>query len=83
MIKPLNNHVLLELVKHDSFIASQKERYEEIGLVIDIDAEQGIRDLLIGKKVLFSGWLAKKFPKEGTDEVYWLVDLKDLVAYEE
>lgn len=36
MIKPVNNHILIEPVKHESFMASQKETYEEIGIIIDI-----------------------------------------------
>lgn len=84
-IKPINGHVLIELVKHESFMASDKERYEEIGQVVALpdDMPERLSDRLWGKKVLFSGWLAKKFPKTGTDDVYWLVDFKDIVAYEE
>lgn len=37
MIKPINGHILIEPVVHESFIASGRDTYEEIGVVIDFD----------------------------------------------
>lgn len=36
MIKPVNGHLLIEPIAHESFMASQRETYEEIGIVVDI-----------------------------------------------
>lgn len=78
-MKPINNHVLIEPVKHDSFIASQRQTYEEIGVVIDIaDSVTGVKK---GDKVYFDSWLAAKYPKNDT-EYYWLVKYEDIRAVE-
>lgn len=37
MIKPINGHVLIEPLKHESFIASQRDTYEEVGIVLEVD----------------------------------------------
>jgi len=37
MIKPVNGHLLIEPVKHETFMASSRETYEEIGVVIEYD----------------------------------------------
>lgn len=37
MIKPINGHILIEPVTHDSFISQAKEVYDEIGVVVDFD----------------------------------------------
>ncbi len=88
MIHPVNGHLLIEPVKHESFVASQRETFEEIGVVlaIDPDFKQGMllsreRWLEIGDKVYFDGWLAAKFPKND-DEWYWLVKWEDVRAVE-
>jgi len=89
MIKPINNHVLIEPLKHDSFIAQQKDTYQEIGVILDV-ADEVVSNLwkgkdmnLIGQKVYFDSWLAKKYPVEGEpDKFYWLVKWDDIVACE-
>lgn len=88
MIKPVNGHLLIEPVVHDSFIATQKETYEEIGVVVELDVSLtylwGDRQLAeVGDKVFFDSWIAAKYPKEGsTDEYFWLVKWEDVRAIE-
>jgi co-chaperonin GroES (HSP10) len=98
MIKPINNHVLIEPLVHDSFIASQKETYEEIGVVVDWATDGSIPftggmtstsgammefgSLRKGMKVYFDSWLAAKYPK-GEGEYYWLVKYEDIRAIED
>lgn len=80
MIQPVNNHLLIEPLKHESFMASQRETFEEIGVVI---ATGGYRldcpDLQVGTRVFFDSWLAAKYPK-GEDGYYWLVKWNDIRA---
>ncbi|MFA5937637.1 MAG: hypothetical protein WC822_07215 [Candidatus Paceibacterota bacterium] len=83
MISPVNLHVLIEPVVHDSFIATQKETYEEIGVVVDADVKIKGYEVQVGDKVYFDSWLAAKYPKEGsTDEYFWLVKWEDIRALE-
>lgn len=98
MIKPINGHVLIEPVKHDSFIPSQKETYQEVGVVIDMDEmlksetylpqwtgegiERPPQIFKEGDRVFFDAWLGKKYPKPNSDDFYWLIRFEDIVAYE-
>jgi len=76
-MKPLNNHLMIQPLETDSFMAQQKTSYEEIGLVLEGPAE------LVGKHVYFDSWVAKKYPVKGTTDQYvWFVKEEDLVAYE-
>jgi len=80
MIKPVNDHLLIEPVPRDSFMASVTERYQEIGTVIDNSA---LSHPPPGTRVYFDAWLAKKYPKEGSEtEFYWLVKYEDVTAVE-
>jgi hypothetical protein len=73
-------------------MATQKTTYEEVGTVIEEYipmkmSPQGLpvktRISLIGNKVYFDSWLAKKFPVKGKPgEFVWFVKYEDLVAYE-
>lgn len=95
MIIPKNGHILIEPLKHESFMSSQKETYEEVGLVVDYDkgfilnridygGGQVISQFLelnIGDKVFFDSWLAAKFPKSD-NEFFWLVKWEDVRAIE-
>lgn len=79
-MKPLNSHLMIQPLETDSFMATQKTTYEEVGVVIDA-AESG--KLLIGCHVYFDSWLAKKFPVKGKPgEFVWFVKFEDVVAYE-
>ncbi len=85
MIKPVNGHLLIEPVAHETFMVSQNEKYEEIGVVVDFDQSSGFLEnldedeLLIGDRVYFDAWLAAKYPKNET-EFYWLVKWEDVRA---
>ena len=91
MIQPVNNHLLIKPVVHDSFIASQTETYEEIGEVLAADKDLlGVQlgtnfnegTIAIGDKVYFDAWLAAKFPGDKDGEHYWLVKWEDVRAIE-
>lgn len=87
MLKPINGHVLIEPITHDSFIATQKETYEEIGIVVDLDVAITAAALGYpiapkkGDKVYFDSWLCSKFPKED-GSFFWLVPFDAIKAYE-
>lgn len=86
MIKPINNHVLIEPVPHETFMQQDRETYEEIGVVVDydgrIDGGTGLHSKMNkGDKVYFDSWLAAKFPKNDK-ESYWLVKYEDIRAIE-
>lgn len=96
MIQPVNGHLIIEPLKHESFMALQKESYEEIGVVVDYDrniksgksfyADNQQFPILIelerGSKVYFDSWLAAKYPKGVDGEYYWLVKWEDIRAVE-
>jgi hypothetical protein len=68
---------MIQPLETNSFIASQKTTYEEVGLVLDGPGE------LKNCHVYFDSWLAKKFPvKDKPDEFVWFVKFEDIVAYE-
>jgi co-chaperonin GroES (HSP10) len=76
MLTPVNGHILIEPLVHESFIASDKGTFEEIGRVLH---RGDILDVNVGDKVYFDSWLAAKFPKNDT-ESYWLVKWEDVRA---
>jgi hypothetical protein len=90
-IKPVNGHLLIEPLPQESFIASDRETYQEIGVVIDYDEDfdddtqvwtgtavaQPPKLINKGDKVYFDSWLAAKFPKD-KDSFYWLVKWEDV-----
>lgn len=82
MIKPVNGHLLIEPLEHKSFMASQRETYEEVGVVLHAgDFVQAGKDIKAGDKVFFDSWLAAKYPKN-EKEYYWLVKWEDVRAVE-
>jgi co-chaperonin GroES (HSP10) len=82
MIKPVNGHLLIEPLKHDAFIASERDTYQEIGVVIEVAVEFPEQfTVKKGDKVYFDSWLAAKYPKNDT-EFYWLVKWEDVRAVE-
>lgn len=84
MIQPLNKHVLIEPVKHDDFVQTQRESFEEIGVVMSFDEVlDGQEGMMVGNKVYFDSWLAVKYPKATTGEFFWLVKYEDIRAYED
>ena len=80
MIQPVNNHLLIEPLKHETFMASDKDIYEEIGVVIGFPQESNF-PIKNGDKVFFDSWLAAKY-REG-DKTYWLVNWNDVRAIDE
>lgn len=81
---------------HETFIATQRETYEEIGVVVAYDkaitgeymydetSSTGVtavpRLINVGDKVYFDAWLAAKFPSEKEGEYLWLVNWADIRA---
>lgn len=85
MIKPVNGHLVIEPVVHEAFIASQRETYQEIGIVVAVASfpPTYTGDIVhVGDKVYFDAWLAAKFPREKDGEFYWLVKCEDVRAVE-
>jgi len=81
MIQPVNGHLLIDPIKHEGFIATQSDTYEEVGIVKEIAKEISLSsELQVGDKVYFDSWLAAKFPN-GKD-FYWMVKWEDIRAIE-
>jgi len=85
MLKPVNGHLLIDPVVHDSFIASQKETFEEIGVVVAIPELYEEIEIAecpkVGDRVYFDSWTASKYPTPD-DKFFWLVKLEDIRAIE-
>lgn len=77
MIKPVNNHILIEPIKHESFISSQKDVYEEVGIVVTF--ANGLENVQVGMRVYFDSWLAARYPKNDKED-FWLVRWEDVRA---
>lgn len=92
---PINNHLLIEPKKNETFMSSDNSKYQEIGTVLAISDTlvYNIIDGMIGKdkkecaikigdEVLFDSWLAKKYPSESgvADEYVWLVEYQNISA---
>lgn len=75
---------MIEPLKHESFMASQKESFEEIGVVVELpDSNAGEGFILKrGDKIFFDSWLAAKYPNGTNGEYYWLVKFEDVRAIE-
>jgi co-chaperonin GroES (HSP10) len=95
MIQPVNGHLVIEPVAYEAFMASERETYQEIGVIVAIDQygagvnvvdddDTVITLAKVGDKVYFDAWLAAKYPKsEGKNgEFYWLVKWEDVRAIE-
>lgn len=81
MIQPVNNHLIIEPEKKDSFIKSERTQFQEVGVVISQSEE--IKKDYTGKRVYFDSWLAAKFPKvDSPQEFFWLVKFDDVRAVE-
>lgn len=86
MIHPVNGHLLIEPVPHETFIASDKGTYEEIGVVVALcdsvdDNAPAVDELHVGDKVYFDSWMCAKYPKND-EEFYWLVPWSEVRAVE-
>lgn len=84
MIQPVNAHLLIEPVKHESFIASDKGTYEEIGVVVATPKDMDIcseKPVDVGDRVFFDSWMAARYPKND-EEYFWLVPWSEVRAIE-
>lgn len=79
---PINGHVEVKPLKHESFISSQRESYEEIGEIVSMcNGLDTLYSFKVGDLVYFDSWLCAKYPK-GDEEFHWLVKSEDIRAYE-
>jgi co-chaperonin GroES (HSP10) len=71
MIKPINLHVLIDPIKQEGFMASSREVFEEIGVVLDYDyAITG--EVAEGSSVTFTTGVTPSRPKlQKGDKVYF------------
>lgn len=77
----LNKYVKVEPIEHQTFIYSQKESYEEIGVVLAKD--ESITDIPVGSKVYFDSFMAKKYPVLGEEGKFqWFVHYAEIVKVE-
>lgn len=95
MIQPVNNHILIEPISQESFIATNDTTYQEVGMVVAVaddliqyaysgsntNGVNNISPVKVGDKVYFDAWLAAKYPKN-KDEFYWLIQWGDVRAIE-
>jgi len=79
MIRPVNNYLLIEPLKHESFVASEKGTFEEVGKVLAVASD--ISGVEIGQSVLFDSWLVGKY--ELPNKVVWLVSWGDVKAIDD
>lgn len=80
---PVNGHVIIEPVVHEEFMQSERNTYEEVGVVVTIPLEiESIVGVQVGDTLYFDSWLAAKYPKTDgkPDEFYWLVKWEDVRA---
>ena len=87
MIQPINNHLIVEPVEHESFIASTKSTFDEIGVVKAVPKDYEFSGstvfpstVEVGDKVYFDSWLAAKYPTGEGDKTFWLVNYEDIRA---
>ena len=79
MIIPVNGHILVEPVVFDQFMATNKETYEEVGVVVELDKDIPVTLIRKGDKVFFDSWMIAKYPKNDKED-YWLVKWEDVRA---
>lgn len=66
---------------HESFVAREKEAYEEIGTVIAKD--EAITKVEIGDTVYFDSWQVKKYPVLGQEgKFHWLIPYDQVIMSE-
>lgn len=84
MIKPVNGHLLIEPVAHETFIASERGTFEEIGVVLATPDDMeimSVKPVNVGDRVFFDSWMCAKYPKND-EEFYWLVPWSEVRAVE-
>lgn len=75
MITPLHGHLVVEPIIHDSFISSQKETFDEIGIVISMANDVFKCSCVeVGQKVFFDSFMCSKYPNpDKPDSFVWFV----------
>lgn len=78
-IVPVNGHLLIEPVKHEAFIESQNQTYDEIAVVKAL--ADGVEGIPVGCKVYFDSFMAKKYPPldQGGEDI-WLLHKDEVVG---
>lgn len=79
-MQPTNGQLIIEPLAHDTFIATDRNVYEEIGVVLALPDDLVV-PALVGDRVCFDSWLASKYPKNDK-EFYWFVSWKHVKGYE-
>lgn len=87
-IVPVNGHLVIEPVSHETFMASSQETYQEVGVVVSVSrnlqwVEKGevvSTPVNVGDKVFFDSWLATKYPGDTPDSFVWLVNWENVRA---
>lgn len=84
MIQPVNQHLLIEPLKSDTFLAQQDDKYEQIGIVKRVPFFAKLKGVRINDRVYFDSWLAGKYrnPDGEEGDFYWFVNWKDIKAIE-
>lgn len=78
MITPVNGHVLIEPVKHESFVQSV-ETFDEIAVVKAV--AEGVEGIPVGSKVYFDSFMVKKYPPLVVGEPnIWLLHKDEVVG---
>lgn len=80
-IIPVNGHLLISPLKHESLLPTEKGQYDEVGEVVAIAGDaMNYMGIEIHDIVFYDSWLASKYPTGKDDEVFWLVPYKDIRA---
>lgn len=80
----INGYLKIEPIEHTSFIASQKDTYEEMGKVLDVGRGVGVNGAMIplGAIVKFDSFMARKYPRLGEEGKFdWYVHVDEIVSY--
>lgn len=91
---PVNSHLLIEPITHESFISNGQETFQEKGRVIDngrSNVSGSISTTLRksfpekGDIVYFDAWLAGKYPTGEDGKFHWVVRWEDvkMIEYED
>ena len=86
-IIPINGHLIVKPVKHESLLPSEKDLFEQIGEVMsicDLSNVAGTSSEVpnIGERVYFDPWQVGKYPSGEGDEEFWVVPFKHIKAIE-
>jgi len=77
----INGYLKIVPVEQDTFMASEKTTYEEVGVVVARD-EKECADIPLGSRVFFDSFMAKKYPTKEFGKFQWFVHKDEIVKYE-